>query len=90
MPTPHKHSLPFISGDTLIIPVNAPDRFRYWDIDWDGRPGLSVLDLLRGLDREDLIPKYISSAEAYRQGIKIEAPRLPEVKPDKKEIFQLQ
>lgn len=89
MPIPQKNNLPYIRNNTLIIPVNAPDRFRYWDIDWDGKPGLSVLDILRGLDREDLIPSYISSADAMRQGVKIKAPKLPEFKPDKKEIFQL-
>lgn len=53
----HKRLLPYISEDgTLVIPVNCPERYCYWDWTWEGEQGLSTIELLQGLNREDLIP----------------------------------
>lgn len=71
MPQFYKQALPYIKDSCLVIPADAIEHHKYWDYDWEGRPGLSCAELLEGLDRADLIAKYTCGLQAHKKGISV-------------------
>jgi len=92
LPFFHKQDLPYMHMGTLVIPVNAPERYQYYTWDWEGQDGMSTIELLKGLDREDLIPAYVDTTAVLLMGIELRKPEPPkpsEHNPEQKETFQL-
>lgn len=50
--TEPEQTMPFIDGETLVIPFNSPERYHWW------KGGQSPCDTLRELGRCDLLDKY--------------------------------
>lgn len=82
MPEFQKRNLPYVQGNTLIIPADANERYRYWDYDWEGQSGMSTIELLKGLDREDLIPSYDFGDTSERYIPTLEKAEPVKVKPE--------
>ena len=71
MPYLTKGPFPYVASspgrDVLVVSANCPEQFRWYDTDWEGKKGMSIKEVLKGLCREDLLPHYTSGPVDIKQ-----------------------